>query len=289
MKNFFKFIFIVGIIGMVVINLARPTSNTSYSSYEDYSNEKQTNNTTNTWNSTNVSNVTNVTNGTNTQTTTTKTETVVDKRVANYTGTVSDYRQREYKWVTVDGKYTFTITLNLDYNVYKYYHSLDRYYEVEDFDQYYIDDFYSKQAVEVIVDNLKDLQRQAGYSDAQIVAEAINFVQSNITYQYDIDGTGQTEFPKYPLETLFDKTGDCEDSAMLLASIIEEMGYGVALLHYPGQHLAVGALGGSGVTGTYYNYNGRNYFYIETTAKGWQMGNMPDEYRNDTCYVYVLN
>ena len=283
MKNFFKFIFVVGILAMVVIAVGRPTSNTSYNSYENYSNKSQTYNTANTWNTTNVSNVT------NTQTVTKQNvETVVDSRVANYTGTVSDYRQREYKWVTVDGRYTFTITLNLDYNVYKYYHSLDRYYEVKDFDQYYIDDYYSKQAVEVIVENLKSLQKQAGYSDAQIVAEAVNFVQSNITYQYDIDGTGQSEYPKYPLETLFEKAGDCEDSAMLLASIIEEMGYGTALLHYPGKHLAVGILGDSTMTGSYYNFNGKNYFYTEPTATGWAIGQIPNEYKNVSCNLYVL-
>ena len=97
----------MAIVGMVVIAVGRPTSNTSYNSYEDYNNKSQTYNTANTWNTTNVSNVT------NTQTVTTQNvETVVDSRVANYTGTVSDYRQREYKWVTVDGRYTFTITLN---------------------------------------------------------------------------------------------------------------------------------------------------------------------------------
>ena len=90
------------------------------------------------------------------------------------------------------------------------------------------------------------------------------------------------------LETLFEKTGDCEDSAMLLASIIEEMGYGTALLHYPGKHLAVGILGDSTMTGTYYSFNVRNYFYTEPTATGWKIGQVPNEYKNVSCNLYVL-
>ncbi len=209
-----------------------------------------------------------------------------DKRVANYTGTTSDYKEKNFKWTSLDGKYNLTISLRMDYNVYTYYRSLDRYYDINDYDKY-IDDLYSKQAVELIVSNLKDIQQQTGYTDGQIAREAINFVQSVIEYESDPDGRGMTEFPKYPLETLFDKAGDCEDSAMLMASIIDELGYGAVLVDLPG-HMAIGIQGGDNIEGTYYNYNGKRYYYTETTGTGWKLGAMPEQYKDQKAVIYTF-
>lgn len=289
MKKLVKYMIILGTIAMMIAAFAE-TEAFGYETYRDYQNSYQTTTTrTATTPATTQPTTTppTTTRTTTTQETTQETTQKVDTRVANYTGTTSDYREKTYKWTTVDGQYTFTIYLNMDYNVYSYYRSLDRYYDVGDYENY-INDVYSKQAVELIASNLRDLQAQTGYSDAQIVAEAINFVQSVITYQHDEEGTGKIEHPKYPLETLFDKTGDCEDSAMLLAAIIEELGYGAVLLDYPG-HVAVGILGGEGITGTYYNYNGGKYFYTETTAKGWRLGDMPEEYREMEVSIYTID
>jgi hypothetical protein len=50
------------------------------------------------------------------------------------------------------------------------------------------------------------------------------------------------EYPKYPLETLVEKKGDCEDQSILAAALLAAMGYEVALLILP-IHVALGVAG----------------------------------------------
>jgi hypothetical protein len=106
---------------------------------------------------------------------------------------------------------------------------------------------------------------------------AISFVQ-NLPYVDDVF-TGYDEYPKYPIETFFEKNGDCEDTSYLAASILDAMGYGSVLILLPG-HMAVGIYMNSDTPGTYYELDGKCYYYIETTSKDWVGGEIPDKYRN---------
>lgn len=106
---------------------------------------------------------------------------------------------------------------------------------------------------------------------------AISFVQ-NLPYVDDVF-TGYDEYPKYPVETFFEKNGDCEDTSYLAASIIDAMGYGAVLILLPG-HMAVGVYMNCDTSGTYYEFEGRCYYYVETTSKDWTGGEIPDRYRN---------
>ena len=72
-------------------------------------------------------------------------------------------------------------------------------------------------------------------------------------YTVDDETTPWNEYPRYPVETLFDRGGDCEDTSILTATILYEMGYDVALLILEDDnHCAIGISGGEGVFGTYY-------------------------------------
>ena len=69
-----------------------------------------------------------------------------------------------------------------------------------------------------------------GYtSDIDILRYIYAFV-GQIQYAYDIDSTNFSEYPKYPLEMLYDKSGDCEDSSALFISLVEALGYDAALM-----------------------------------------------------------
>jgi hypothetical protein len=75
-----------------------------------------------------------------------------------------------------------------------------------------------------------------------------------LEYTSDLVTEGYDEYPRYPIETLVDKGGDCEDTAILAASIIRGMGYGVVLLVFPKTadspgHCAVGVAGEAGMPG----------------------------------------
>jgi|GEM_PF-621022 PKD repeat protein len=59
------------------------------------------------------------------------------------------------------------------------------------------------------------------------IENALAFVQKTVTYQPDPAGS---EYPRYPVETLVDGVGDCEDSAILYASIVRTFGYSQGVL-----------------------------------------------------------
>ena len=113
----------------------------------------------------------------------------------------------------------------------------------------------------------------------------LRFVQEGVPYAYDIDTKGMSEYWKYPLETLYDGKGDCEDTSILYAAIMKDMGYDVALLWYE-DHVAVGvAL--TDCSGTYYDKNGHKFYYCETTSTGWSAGQIPQKY--NTAKVFIVN
>ncbi len=210
-----------------------------------------------------------------------------DDRVAHYTGTQVDLQPVSYKFTSYNGMMTFDTTKYYDKNVYAYYSSLGRFYEARNYSRYILDD-HNLEAVSQVVSIIRECQIQADYSDYEMVMEAINFVQKNIEYRGDMETKGVVEYPKYPIETLFDGCGDCEDTSVLLAAIIKQMNYGVILLAYD-DHMAVGIKGGDGLFGTYYEYEGSKYFYVETTANGWRIGDVPAEYANKQAEVVVIN
>jgi len=65
------------------------------------------------------------------------------------------------------------------------------------------------------------------------------------------------------------------------------MEYGVVLIMLS-DHCAVGVLGGEGIYGTYWEYNGGKYYYLETTNTGWGVGELPEEYEGAMANVYDM-
>lgn len=106
---------------------------------------------------------------------------------------------------------------------------------------------------------------------------AVSFVQ-NLPYVDDIY-TGYDEYPKYPVETFFEKNGDCEDMSYLAASIVDAMNIGSVLIVLPG-HMAIGVWMDCDNSGTYYQLNGKCYYYVETTNNTYMAGDIPSEYKN---------
>ncbi len=64
------------------------------------------------------------------------------------------------------------------------------------------------------------LWNRVSQDDDEFILEALAFVQGAIRYQADPPGT---EHPLYPLETLVDGDGDCEDTAILFVSLLQAM------------------------------------------------------------------
>jgi len=143
-----------------------------------------------------------------------------------------------------------------------------------------------------LVNKIRSVAQQEGFSEFQTVELAAAFVQS-LPHTSDLLTTGYDEYPRYPVETLVDNGGDCEDTAILMASLLKAMGYGVVLIVFPETpacpgHCAVGVLGGEGIYGSYYEYNGGKYFYLETTNTGWAVGQIPDQYKAVRANIYDM-
>lgn len=117
---------------------------------------------------------------------------------------------------------------------------------------------------------------------------AINFVES-MTYQYDIEFNSNPEYPKYPIETIVDGRGDCEDTSFLMASVLEALGIDTIILLFS-DHAAVG-VACDGCTGTYYIYKGKNYFFLETTGyeDNWELGGIWGKYSEETPNVIEVS
>lgn len=155
---------------------------------------------------------------------------------------------------------------------------------VTDEDGYEPRDDNNHKLVKQLADEIKSLCDQCGYGESETIRETANFVQS-IEYVDDMTSTGYTEFPKYPLETLYDQCGDCEDSSILLGALLKELGYGCIFIELP-EHVAIGVKATDDAPGTYYDYNGSHYLYIETTNSGWDIGTLPDDFNEEKAKIY---
>jgi type II secretory pathway pseudopilin PulG len=69
---------------------------------------------------------------------------------------------------------------------------------------------------------------------------------------------------KYPIETIKDEKGDCEDTSFLMASILKALDIDMVLLRYS-DHMAV-AFASSNCPGDSYIYKGKTYCFLETTG-----------------------
>jgi hypothetical protein len=95
-------------------------------------------------------------------------------------------------------------------------------------------------------------------------------------YSYDKDSKGARDYARYPIETLVDRTGDCECLSILLVAMMKAHGYRTALIFAPG-HCMAGVEVRENIPGTYVNVDGTRYYVCEATARGWVVG----EYRKN--------
>ncbi len=174
-----------------------------------------------------------------------------------------------------------TLNLTIPKSLYNYFKDKER-YSTNDYTVYVVqpyDDGYLK----TLLNEFNLLCVLNNYTEEQKFNLVTSFVQ-NLHYQTD-DVVGYDEYPKFPLETLIDEGGDCEDTAILAASLLRSMNYTVALIRLP-EHMAVGVE--TNAVGTKYVVGGHDYYYLETTSKGWELGSIPIEYQNKEATIFPM-
>lgn len=122
---------------------------------------------------------------------------------------------------------------------------------------------------------------------------ALAFVQ-HLTYYRE-----KSEWPRYPMETIIDGGGDCEDSAILAAFVARHLGYSCALLYFVKSellglrhsgHMDVGIQPSyeGEFSGTYWlNGAGDKYYYLSANGANWQIGQFTKQF-GDSAHVYPV-
>ena len=190
------------------------------------------------------------------------------------------YIEREYIWDY--GGYSWTLSLSIPDSLYRYYGEKER-IETEDYSVYVThpdDDEY----LGTIIREFNRIALEEEYTEEEKVHLIITFVQS-LPYTSDSVTTAFDEYPRYPIETLVEYGGDCEDTSILTAAFLDALYYNVVLVNPP-EHMAVGI--GIDAYGTYWELDGEKYFYLETTGEGWEIGEMPPEYESGSAYIYEM-
>ena len=193
-----------------------------------------------------------------------------------------------YFWMFNNKEYSLTWTLDSD--DYNYYTSITKNRSPVSDSQMLSYFTYNSRNVQNVTSKLTELSR--GMSDLDRANFVLKFVQLCTDYQYDADYIGKSDYWKYPLETLFEAKGDCEDTSILYCTLMKAMGYDSALLLYTGMeyigkgHAAASVALDNVPGGTYYSYGGKKYYYCESTSDENNVGVFWDEY--DRAKVLVI-
>ena len=113
---------------------------------------------------------------------------------------------------------------------------------------------------------------------------ALDFVSASIPYTVD---SLPDEWPRYPLETLVEVAGDCEDTGILYCSIVRTRVLSTHLLFFPSHVASAVPVGWDFIAGqdysiAYYVHQGAYYVLCETTGDPpgyWRVGQLPDGLR----------
>jgi len=200
------------------------------------------------------------------------------------------FYNKTYSWYFKNKKWN--LPFKIPVNTYKNYQTLNvsRQPQSQPFSDDKIAGFVTSKE-RIILDLIDELELRIepeNYDDIDKVNYCLRFVQDIITYRFDNETAGCEEYWKYPVETLVDQQGDCEDTTVLLASILDGLGYDVALLYYSweedGQNLGHLAVGVS-LDGDYGRYvdgeDGKKYFYCETTSESFLVGEIPSKIKGE--------
>jgi hypothetical protein len=184
------------------------------------------------------------------------------------------YITKEYEWEHRDRSYNWQVPI--PEALYEHYKALPR---KRGYDRYVMDP-HDDEYLGLLCAKLEEADVKCDWSGK--LDFALSFVQG---LEYTLDNAiGFDEYPRYPVETLVDEGGDCEDTAILFVSVVEELGYGAALLQFDeAEHMAAGVSISKEVIEewtkpyalTYYSSEGRYFAYCETTGSGWRIGEKP--------------
>lgn len=133
---------------------------------------------------------------------------------------------------------------------------------------------------------LRQMADDRSFSTFREVSNVLAWVQS-VEYSLDSVSVGAEDYWRYPIETMHEETGDCEDTSILAATVLRRLGHRVALALMPG-HVAIGVEVPPGTPGTYALVDGHRMYFCETTATGMRVGQLPEDLRTKEITWYPV-
>lgn len=194
------------------------------------------------------------------------------------------------KNVTFEWEYKgsgYFITETLYKTVYDYYKSSPDKHCWQEEESYeicfkeFLEEAEEDNTISKIASDIKLEALKRGLSNDELVELTIAFVQSIpydeekfvlITYSNDPEDW----YPVYPYEVLYNNKGVCGGKSFLAASLLEELGYGVALFNYePIIESEVGHIVPAVKCPKGYSSYSSGYCHSEVTEKGFKIGDIP--------------
>jgi PKD repeat protein len=180
-----------------------------------------------------------------------------------------------YEWTW--GGEDRALDVALPWNLYQTYRGRLRIPYVDNYDYgVFVEDSLDDPTLADLADLLSEGAGEGGLAFAEF---ALAFVQGGIAYKAD---PSDVEWPLYPLETLVDREGDCEDTAILYVSLLKARGTGCRLAFVdtdddglPDHVLALVAVAGLFVERpgvTLFELDGTQYAVAETASGAIELG-----------------
>ena len=123
-----------------------------------------------------------------------------------------------------------------------------------------------------------ELRRMGSDMDKRTYAEfVLRFVQS-VPYLTDLESRAAEEYWKFPMETLWDGGGDCEDKAILYNTLMGISGYRVAFIMFKDHAMSAVTVDGVGETTVIDRYP---FVMAETTWPQFSLGQTSEGHTPD--------
>jgi len=139
--------------------------------------------------------------------------------------------------------------------------------------------YYADRVIDGQNDDLKRLIKKIAetHVDKSYIQKIDNILQfvhdPNFKYSYDINTTGFEDYARYPVETIVDKTGDCDCLSILVTSLYKLHGYKSALIFVEGHAMAgIEIPERINLPGNWVEKGSIRYFICEATGSGWKVG-----------------
>lgn len=159
---------------------------------------------------------------------------------------------------------------------------------------------FNPKALSHIGDSLRDIAKKRKLNHLDYARLIVSYGQS-MPYWYIIHQNTCDSAPSYrypcisgipyglltPQETAALARGDCDSKSLMLYNLLRYLGFEALLVisdQYAHAMLAVQTY----TTGAHVFYNGKSYYFWETTAKGWDAGMLPPDVANTNYWKIAL-